>query len=756
MEIGCRIAMRTCLPLRGVGLRAILWVTVTLLGTSVLAAEPLDPRGKIHIPIGIANTLDTLKTFVEPEGCFSPGVGSYGVFFWVFDPDRRQLVAPTLEGVESDWGLDRRGYLIPWSRWQAGDVRITTEVCEVRRKLDARDLFVVAARATLENTADVPRKASLYVAIRPLGPAGFAIRAAAVGPEGDALLVDGHPAIVPNQPPDRSGVLPSDTVGRLAASGEAPQGREAASASGDCSGALVYDVTLPAKSARSFGFVCPVLPGRRAVGHRWDGKNPWAQLDEAELNPPEGGQLQPDPGLDYFRKLSADDLFEEAARYWDGLLGRATIETPDARWNEAFHAIAGHVAVAMNEGAPDVAVVSYNVFNRDGVYVANILQKSGQADLAREAIDYFLARPFNGRIYPEADNPGQILWVMGEHWRLVRDRAWLGRVHPSVKRLAAMIRYYRTTEGPHWVGMTGIEFGPSLAPDKRQELKPGRCDGSHPEYTEAFDIAGLRAAADLAQAAGETADAADWRQLAERLFAAYDQRFGSRLPDGYGSYCVLWPCRLYPTDRGKAFDQFRAVGRQNPGGWRYFALARAHQGLLTGNWSAGNATLDAHLEHEQMRGWYAFDEGGKSGAGGWRRVQTTWNPDVAMPHGWAVAEFWLLLRDCLLREEGDRVILLSGVPDAWLAGGKTIRCVNMPTYFGPCTFDWAPDAGGATLRLAAGCAPPGGFVLMTPASLGATCKADGKPVGPAAEGGFVVPADAREVRLQWQSGRRAP
>jgi hypothetical protein len=37
---------------------------------------PLDPRGKIHIPIGIANTLDTLKTFVEAEGCFSPGVGS--------------------------------------------------------------------------------------------------------------------------------------------------------------------------------------------------------------------------------------------------------------------------------------------------------------------------------------------------------------------------------------------------------------------------------------------------------------------------------------------------------------------------------------------------------------------------------------------------------------------------------------------------------------------------------------------------------
>ena len=33
----------------------------------------LDPRGEIHIPIGIANTLDSLKTFVEAEGSFSPG-----------------------------------------------------------------------------------------------------------------------------------------------------------------------------------------------------------------------------------------------------------------------------------------------------------------------------------------------------------------------------------------------------------------------------------------------------------------------------------------------------------------------------------------------------------------------------------------------------------------------------------------------------------------------------------------------------------
>jgi hypothetical protein len=36
----------------------------------------LDPCGKIHVPIGIPDTLDVLKTFVETEGNFSPGFGS--------------------------------------------------------------------------------------------------------------------------------------------------------------------------------------------------------------------------------------------------------------------------------------------------------------------------------------------------------------------------------------------------------------------------------------------------------------------------------------------------------------------------------------------------------------------------------------------------------------------------------------------------------------------------------------------------------
>ena len=162
-----------------------------------------------------------------------------------------------------------------------------------------------------------------------------------------------------------------------------------------------------------------------------------------------------------------------------------------------MRAILAHASLCMNEGVPDVAVVNYNVFNRDGMYIANIMQKSGLTEYSERVIDYFISHPFNGRAYPEADNPGQILWVIHQHWLLTRDRGWAERIYPSVRKAAAMIHSYRTTRGPHWVSLTSLEFGDALPATSREELKPGRCDGFHPEYTDAFDIAGLRGAAEL-------------------------------------------------------------------------------------------------------------------------------------------------------------------------------------------------------------------------------------------------------------------
>jgi len=726
------------------------------IGVSAFGRDPLDPKGKTHVPIGIANAVDSLKTFVEAEGNFSPGFATFGVFFWVYDPDAKKLIAPTMDGVVCDHGLPETGYLIPWSQWFAGKLTVRTEGCQIERESPAGVVQVVGARAKVTNTGSKPLSFSLFVALRPLGPAGGPVRELTVGSSRDVLVVDGHAVLVAETTPDDVGVSEEDNVGELAVQGRVPTNKESESAAGNCSGAMRFDVRIEPGQTKTLGFICPVLAGRRAVGHDWDGTSGWAQLDLAEPNPPDGGVLQPDPGVEYYRGLKADDIFDEAHRYWKNLIGRATIRVPDSRWAECFAAIIGHAALEMNEGAPDVAVVNYNVFNRDGVYVANILQKSGNFSLAERAIDYFLAHPFNGRTKVEADNPGQILWAMDEHWRITRDKSWLKRVYPSAAKIAAMIRYYRTTPKPHYVKATTLEFGDALPPDgegerpahRRQVLRPGSCDGHHPEYTEAFDIAGLRAAAMLANASGEGDDAAKSEGLADSLMEDYDKEFGGKLRHAYGNYSVLWPCRLYPFAEGKAHRQFRKNGATSPGGWRYFALAKAHQGLLTGNREAGYQTIANHLDHPQMHGWYAFDEGGRSGAGGWRFARTTWKSSVAMPHGWAIAELWLLLRDCLVYEDGNRLHLLSGVSPDWFTGKQAIEVKNLPTHFGICSFAYVPNRDEATLTLTGAASPPDGFVLALPPSLNAKITANGSLVPRDRNGYCLLPPNARTVRIQ--------
>ena len=714
--------------------------------------DGLDPCGTIHIPIGIANSLDTLKTSVEAEGCFSPGVGSYGVYFWLFEKKADRLFAPTMPSVECEHGLADGRYLIPWAKWSAGDTTVKTEVCQVKRNAPDGDLCIVGSRVKLTNTGSRPADVVLYVALRPLGPAGFDVGTLALCPEGDALLADGHAAIVSTERPSDSGVLATDTIGAFALRGEMPLGKHARSPSGDCSGAMSFDLTLSPGHSRTLDFICPVLPGRRAVGHKWDGVSDWAQFDLAELNPSSGGLLQPDPGLEYYRGLAVSQVFNEAKNYWQRLTGKVKLDLPDKRWEDAFAAIIAHAAMEMNEGAPDVAVVNYNVFNRDGVYVANIFQKSGNSDLAAEAIDYFTGHPFNGRSYPEADNPGQILWAMAQQIKFTRDRAWARRIYPAARKIAEMIEYHRTASGPHWVMMDGLDFGEELPEGTRRKLEPGRCDGHHPEYTQAFDIAGLFGAGSLAAWAGKSWESHLWSELAERLHEDYDSSFGGNLGSEYGDYCVLWPCRLYGLDSDQARRQFSGKGPQDPSGWRYFPLARAHQGLLAGNRRAGCGTLQSHLEHEQMRGWYAFDEGGKSGSGGWNRVRTTWNGNVAMPHGWAIAEFWLLRRDCLAFEDekGRRLVLLSGVPPKWFSHPDGITIQNMPTYFGKLDLRWRHRQGGATLEIGGNPAPASRFVLRLPASLNPRVVV-GDLVIPASEPGeFILSATTREAEIHFR------
>ena len=52
------------------------------------------------------------------------------------------------------------------------------------------------------------------------------------------------------------------------------------------------------------------------------------------------------------------------------------------------------------------------------------------------------------------------------------------------------------------------------------------------------------------------------------------------------------------------------------------------------------------------------------------------------PEAWANANLVLLVRDMLLREDGDTLMLLSGIPANWIEVGEEIKVDAAPTTFG--------------------------------------------------------------------------
>ncbi len=132
--------------------------------------------------------------------------------------------------------------------------------------------------------------------------------------------------------------------------------------------------------------------GIRVVGHKWNHQD--VVTDLATVNEPTG-VLQPDHGVDFYSQLSLDDLFSTVKNYWNGVVGiYSKMNLPDPTWKEAIIAGTSHLAMNINQQAPDVAVVNYNVFNRDGMYIGTALQRAGQLVLSAEIVDYFVNAPF--------------------------------------------------------------------------------------------------------------------------------------------------------------------------------------------------------------------------------------------------------------------------------------------------------------------------------------------------------------------------
>lgn len=700
------------------------------------------PRGDSHVVLsaGTKDDLgspDVLKTYVEPGGACSPGIGGVGLTLWVWLAETRRLVCA--ERLDRAQIRDRwLGGLLPLlrSRWRAGDLEV-----DYRLAADSHgDRYAthVTLVARLTNRGERPVTARAWLVARGLGPASGPVHEIAVLDSGRRVVADGRLVLLAGSDADVAGAASPEQDGseisELLLRGTEPTQPRATDAGGWAGAALGYDLALRPGGVWEMGWDAPVwLPG-----------------------------TEPPVSLALRCALPAAMRLEALADRWRSQRGALTIDAPDPRYQELVGAALTQVQMAWHGDEPRVGTLDLPLLNpRGGVSVALLLDRCGQHDLARQALRSLYRQPAGGGRGPQADLPGQLLWATAEHVALSSDASLLDTDWDGLAALAELLVTARSTDTAIHHAAPFLDDDARLDPTAEQFCGParhgliqGRALGDRPVYwVNAWALAGLRAAAELGDHCGDDERAAAWRAAAADLARVLN---GPRAAFGRHALdfaCALWPCDARHMDDIATREEFdrrwfakwiRGSTYQRADRDRWLEVLEAHNQLRLGHADRALLTVEKFLAHQDAPGLYAWAEhrGPDSGADLWARLHSRWpaheqQRGQALPAVQVAASLALLVRDLFAWEDDDELILGAGIDAQWVAGcdEEGLGVEALPTRWGP--LSWRLRAiGPGRLSLQIRCGrggPPGGYRLRLPLGPQALVEIEG--VGLRDEGG---------------------
>ncbi|MBI1797506.1 MAG: hypothetical protein HY076_03260 [Candidatus Eisenbacteria bacterium] len=382
---------------------------------------------------------------------------------------------------------------------------------------------------------------------------------------------------------------------------------------------------------------------------------------------------------------------DEARVYWNDAVARGTrFDLGDAEVERALDA-ARVVLLASRERrglawVPIGAPLHYrDVWLRDGARVIAALAVAGHS---REARD--LAGGLRLFAWPDGafmsqrgqlDGTGEALWAFEQ--ALLRPAAATFELQGYADLAMRAFRWYEWQRDlGHQAGWTWSAMMPFADP-RDNELVRAQLIGS-----DAWAIAGYRSAARLLRAAGRVAEADTIEAARTRYLAEFaDALNRSHAPDipaswqgigrDWGNLTVGWPAMaLPPSDTRCAALAARVWRRAGGAGLATYAdslhyYAGADLGewaLLAGRRAEADSVMDAMLRWRSASGGAAeiFSRDGGYG----RNLP---------PHATSAAALVLLVRNALIFDDADRLLLTLGARDRWWRGA---RVRGAPTRWG--------------------------------------------------------------------------
>jgi hypothetical protein len=392
--------------------------------------------------------------------------------------------------------------------------------------------------------------------------------------------------------------------------------------------------------------------------------------------------------------IAADPMVDAAAR-WD----RATSEACSLKgadrdteflFNAAVRTLVLHTAEEVYAGP-----YTYRRFwVRDASLILQALVCLNLVDRAERFIESLLARQkASGYFYShegEWDANGEVLWFLERFCRLsnrIPPQAWW----KPIRKAAEWIIKKRLPEegaalhcGLLTAGFSAEHFGPN----------------DYYYWDDFWAVAGLRAAACLSERLGRDGEAKLFRRQSAGLLAAIERsleavaaRLGRKImpaspyrrmdSGAVGSLAAGYPLLLWEPEDPRLLNTVEYLLRNcliEDG----FFHDLSHSGI--------NPYLTLHLAQVLLR----------AGDRRWRTLMAA-AADLASPtgqwpeavhprtaggcmgdgqHVWAAAEWLMMVRNCLVREEGESLVLCSGLSKSWLSRRTPLTFGPAPTSLG--------------------------------------------------------------------------
>ncbi len=634
----------------------------------------------------IGNLAHEREPIIDPRGLVTPWFSGWSLDVWV--SVNGKLYAPSrLADSEVEQSL-RENLPIVATAFRAGDVSVQLEAFATEEE-DGREWVV--EQIAVQNATPRPLDATVYVSVRPFNGEGVSlVRKLSYRPLGE-----------------QSVWLVNDAVGLVL---PRPDGIA-------CSNYAKGDVAL-------------ALPGLNGATRVQDSSGLATAVSayNLELNPGANQTLvvrmpekrvefdEDDPGLGPFLTLLATPAQAQSRTVaaWQNALAQGMhVRLPDQKLQDAFEANQAFMLLFHDGNTITPGPLTYHQFwFRDAAFMLNALDKMGYHAQARQVVERFphhlekdgYLRATEG----EWDSNGAAIWTMVENARLSGDLDLVAKHYWSLLRMASWINSKRRqskehrTQNTEYSEKNGGPLHYGLLPPGPSAEHLGPSDYYY--WDDFWGLAGLNQAARAAEWIGQPKDAAklkanaeSFRQDVEASLADAAARLGRpampaspyrRLDSGMiGNLVALYPLRLFAPDDPRITDTLAALKEKAWVDGMYFNRV-GH--------AAFGTYLSLHIAECCL-----FARNPEA----WRIIQ--WVLDHASPtftwaeglhpitlhggmgdghHGWAAADFLIAIRNALLLEEEDHLVITPVLPAEWTAENNVIKVENAPTYFGKLSY----------------------------------------------------------------------